>query len=85
MDAPALRRREELATVRLGTEKSSKLIKQATDTRVSGKGFQPAGGLVPLLNSPLVLFYTVVHAAVGPVRYLVALMKWTRLFPVRLR
>jgi hypothetical protein len=33
MDAPARRQREGLVTVRLGTEKSSKLIKEATETR----------------------------------------------------
>jgi hypothetical protein len=60
MDAPALRKREGLVTVQLGTEKRSQLIKEATETRGGGEGFEPICGPVPLLDAPMVLFDMVV-------------------------
>jgi hypothetical protein len=56
MDAPALLKREGLVVVRLGAEKASDLIKDATETHGGGEGFEPARGPVPLLDTPMVLF-----------------------------
>jgi hypothetical protein len=39
MDAPALRKREQLVAVRLGAEKHVDLIKETTKPRGGGKGF----------------------------------------------
>ncbi len=69
MDAPALRKREELVTVRLETEKSSKLIKHVTETRGGGEGFEPACGPVALLHAPMILLEMIIQVAVGPVHH----------------
>jgi hypothetical protein len=44
MDAPALLKREGLVAVRLGTERVSDLIKDATETYGGGEGFEPHMG-----------------------------------------
>jgi hypothetical protein len=41
MDAPALLKREGLVAVRLGAEKASDLIEDATETCGGGEGFEP--------------------------------------------
>jgi hypothetical protein len=56
IDAPALRQREGLVAVRLGAQKRADLIKDAAEVSSRGKGFEPAHGLVPLLDTPMVLF-----------------------------
>jgi len=51
MDAPALLKREGLVAVRLGAEKASDLIKDATETCGGGEGFEPAHGPVALFKA----------------------------------
>ena len=71
MDAPALRKREGLVAVRLGAEKASDLIKDATETCGGGEGFEAAHGPVALFNAPMVLLEMIVQVAVGPVHHAV--------------
>jgi hypothetical protein len=47
MDAPALGKRAGLVAVRLGVEKRSDLIEDATETRGGGEGVEPTRGPVP--------------------------------------
>jgi hypothetical protein len=68
IDAPALRQREGLVAVRLGAEKRSDFIKDAAEVSSRGQSFNPAHGLVPLLDTPMVLFYMIVQVPVRPVR-----------------
>jgi hypothetical protein len=60
MNAPALLKREGLVAVSLRAEKGSDFIKDATEARGGGEGFEPARGPVPLLNAPMVLLDMVV-------------------------
>jgi hypothetical protein len=69
MDAPALRKWEGLVAVRLGAEKRSDLIKDTTETRSCGKGFEPSGGPRALFNAPVVLLQMIIQVTVGPVRH----------------
>jgi hypothetical protein len=59
IDAPALLKREELVTVRLGAEKCSDLVEDGAETCGCGEGFEPARGPVPLFDPPMTLFQKV--------------------------
>jgi hypothetical protein len=69
MDAPTLLKREELVTMRLGTEKGADLNEGAAETCGCGEGFEPTRGPVPLFDPPMILFQMVVQIAVGAVRH----------------
>ena len=55
MDTPALLKRERLVTVRLGAEKGSDLIKEATKASGALTLFEPTHGPVALFNASMVL------------------------------
>ena len=69
MDVPAVRKRESLVAVRLGTEECSNLIKGTAERRSGGEAFESARGPVALFDAPMVLLHMVVQIAVGPVRH----------------
>jgi hypothetical protein len=69
MDRPALRKRNRLVTVRLGTEECSDLIKDKAEPRSGGEGFEPAHRPKALLDSAMILLQMILQIAVGPVRH----------------
>ena len=69
MDGPALRKRNRLVTVRLGTEECSDLIKDKAEPRSGGEGFEPAHRPKALLESAMILLQMILQIAVGPVRH----------------
>ena len=55
MDAPVLRTREELITVRLGAEKGADFIEDTAETCGGGERFEAACGPIALFNALVVL------------------------------
>jgi hypothetical protein len=52
---PGVYKRKGWFAVQLGMDKGSELIKNEAETRGCGAGFEPACGLVVLLDPPMVL------------------------------
>ena len=71
MSGSALLQGERLIAVRLGAEKRTHLVEQATEARSSGAVFEPAHRPISLFDSSMILLQMVIQVAIRAMLYVI--------------